>query len=52
MNNNNQAREKIPINVLLANLIDNCRDQNGSRTIQQQFELASNEEKDQIFEQV
>lgn len=37
---------------ILANLIDACKDQNGSRVIQQYFEKADREEKDRLFVQI
>ncbi len=36
----------------MAHLIENCRDQNGSRLIQQQFEKSNEQEKEHIFSQI
>jgi len=36
----------------MSHLIENCRDQNGSRLIQQQFEKSSDQEKEQIFQEI
>jgi len=37
---------------VLANLLEACKDQNGSRIIQQYFEKADREEKERIFQQI
>jgi len=48
----NSMNQKIDINSVMSNLLENCRDQNGSRLIQQHFEKADYEEQEKIFEQI
>lgn len=37
---------------VMSHLVENCRDQNGSRLIQQQFEKSNEHEKEQIFAEI
>lgn len=48
----NNMNQKLDINSIMNNLLENCRDQNGSRLIQQHFEKADYEEQEKIFEQI
>jgi pumilio RNA-binding family len=47
-----QHREKVPVETLLPDLIQHCKDQNGSRTIQETFEVATDAEKQMLFEKM
>lgn len=46
------AAPKLDIKYVMSHLVENCRDQNGSRLIQQQFEKSNEQEKEQIFQQI
>jgi len=46
------AQQPLNIKHVLANLLEACKDQNGSRIIQQYFEKADREEKERIFQQI
>lgn len=48
------TRAGTPINMkyILANFMDACKDQNGSRIIQQYFEKADREDKEKLFQQI
>ncbi|KRX09617.1 Armadillo-type fold [Pseudocohnilembus persalinus] len=49
---NNNFNKDMSFKELLENLIENCKDQYGSRQIQKQFETASDSEKNQLFQKI